>query len=203
MFNSGILVKDLVEELKSEVDIALDIPNATYVTLLNSLQQLLYTEVIKEQKKTVLKSPFKSNMIDLSTIAETNENTPIFEDIHTVYADDTQLIKSTVTSGVIFPNTFYKDADKLAFNIKEEPKDIKIIYYVKPALIQVDADDEIDGSYVMIPIEFIEIAKSKLRGEVYKLANEYDIASNWLSDYNILIETFKVWLTEKLPIFGM
>ena len=57
MFDSGISVKDLVEELKTtEVDIALEIPNATYVSWLNSLQQLLYSEIIKEQKKKTIEA---------------------------------------------------------------------------------------------------------------------------------------------------
>ena len=56
MFDSGISVKDLIEELKTtEVDIALEIPNATYVSWLNSLQQLIYSEIIKEQKKKTLR----------------------------------------------------------------------------------------------------------------------------------------------------
>ena len=55
MFDSGISVKDLVDELKNtEVDIALDIPDKTYAEWLNALQQLLYSEIIKEQRKITL-----------------------------------------------------------------------------------------------------------------------------------------------------
>ena len=51
MFDSGIKPSDLIEELKGEIDIAIDIPNSTYVDILNSVEQLLYSEVIKEQKE--------------------------------------------------------------------------------------------------------------------------------------------------------
>ena len=196
MFNSGISVKDLIDELKDEVDIALEITNATYRTWLNSLQQLLYTEVIKEQKKTVLEPPFEDNKIDMSLISGNDENKPRFEDIHTVYADDIQLIKSTVSSGVIFPNTFYKDAEDLVFNATVN-NNLTVVYFDKPALIK-------DGTEnVMLPIEFIELAKSKLRGEAYKLANEDSIAAKWLNDYNVHLETFKAWIADKAPTFGM
>ena len=203
MFDSGISVKDLIEELNTEVDIALDIPNKTYVTWLNSLQQMLYTEIIQEQKKTAIKSPF-DNPISVSSIeVETIENKPRFEDIITIYADDTQLIKSTVASGVIFPDTFYKDNNNIGINSEKEPETLTIVYVDKPALVTVSGKDEINDANVMIPIEFIDLVKAKLRGEAYKLANEDNLAAKWLSDYNTLLETFKVWIVNKTANFGM
>lgn len=203
MFDSGISVKNLIDELKNtEVDIALEIPNITYVTWLNALQQILYTEIIKEQKKRVFKPPFNIEE-GISLEAENNENKPSFEDIHAVYADDTQLIKSTVTSGVIFPNTYYKNNEKLYFNTKEQPTELTVVYYVKPKLVKTDEEDEIGEGNVMIPIEFIDLVKAKLRGEAYKLANEDNIAAKWLNDYNNLLETFKVWIASKSSTFGM
>ena len=204
MFDSGISVKNLIEELKNtEVDIALEIPNATYIQWLNSLQQLLYTEIIKEQKKTIFKSPFDSP-ISISTIdTESNENKPMFEDIIAVYANGKQLIKSTLASGVIFQNTFYKNNNNLGVNLKKQADEITMVYIVKPALVTVTEADEIIDANVMIPVEFIDLVKAKLRGEAYKLANEDSIAAKWLSDYNILLETFKAWIAEKAPNFGM
>lgn len=51
MFDSGIKPSELIDELKNEIDIAIDIPVSTYVNLLNSVEQLLYSEVIKEQRE--------------------------------------------------------------------------------------------------------------------------------------------------------
>ena len=204
MFDSGISVKDLVEELKTEVDIALDIPDSTYVQWLNSLQQVLYTEIIKEQKKTTL-HPTAQGGVGLNSITiENNENRPRFEDILTIYADDTQLIKSTLTSGVIFPDTFYKDNNDIVYNTKNVPNELTIVYVVKPALVTTTSHGNIsEGINVMVPIEFIDLVKAKLRGEAYKLANEGELAAMWLNDYNILLETFKAWISEKAPNFGM
>lgn len=211
MFDSGISVKDLIDELKNtEVDIALEIPNKTYVEWLNSLQQLLYTEIIKEQRKTVLKPPFTSPLSILSIEIGNNENRPYFEDIYAIYADDTELIKSSVTSGVIFPNTFYKDNNNIGYNTKTVPTEITIVYIVKPALVTMTTHGNIKDVYddgnpinVMIPVEFIDLVKAKLRGEAYKLANEDVIAGKWLNDYNTLLETFKAWITEKSSNFGI
>ena len=210
MFDSGISVKKLIDGLQSEVDIALEIPDETYIEWLNSLQQLLYTEVIKEQKKTTLQGTMQ-NPISLSLIMkESNENTPIFEDIHAVYADGVQLIQSTLTSGVIFPNTYYKNNNKIGYRTKTPPQEMIIIHIVKPALVTVtshgntkDADDNGNPINVMVPIEFIDLVKSKLRGEAYKLANEDALAAKWLNDYNTHLETFRAWIAEKESNFGI
>lgn len=203
MFDSGISVKNLIEELNTEVDIALDIPNATYVTWLNSLQQLLYTEVIKEQKKTTIVGVMP-NPVDLSSICdESIENRPRFEDIHAIFADGVQLIKSTVTSGAVFPNNFYKENNNIGYNIKPAPSSMTIVYFTKPKLVKVDDNDNIIDANIMVPIEFIDLVKAKLRGEAYKLANEDGIAAKWLNDYNMLLETFKAWISEKSSNFGI
>ena len=204
MFDSGISVKNLVSELINEVDIALQIPNATYVSWLNSLQHILYTEVIKEQKRAVLLGTITPNPFAPTAIKVGNdESTPRFEDIYAVYADGKQLMKSTPTSGVIFPDTFYKDNNHVGYNTKKMPAELTVVYIIKPALVTVTEDDEINDANVMIPIEFIDLVKSKLRGEAYKLANEGELASMWLNDYNVLLETFKSWIANKSPNFGM
>ena len=204
MYDSGISVKNLIEELKNtEIDIALEIPDATYVSWLNSLQQLLYTEVIKEQKKIVLRAdlglPIRLSLINV----DNNENRPRFEDIYAIYADDTQLIKSTVTSGAIFPNTYYKENDDIGYRTKFEPTNMTIVYIVKPSLVTMTATGKVNDANVMIPVEFIDLVKAKLRGEAYKLANEDGLAAKWLNDYNVLLETFKAWIADKSATFGI
>ena len=204
MFDSGISVKEIIEELNEEVDIALPIPNKTYVTWLNSLQRLLYTEIIKEQNKIEEYCNNSNITINLSGLkVRSGEDVIRFEDIHAIYVGDTQLIKSTVASGMIFPNSFYKFYDQLAINIDKTPVRISIVYISKPALVTVTDTDEINDANVMLPVEFIDLVKAKLRGEAYKLANEDDVAAKWLNDYNTLLETFKVWITDKSPNLGI
>ena len=123
-----------------------------------------------------------------------------FEDVHAVFADNTQLIKSTLTSGVIFPNAYFKDGNRFNVNLTESPSEITVMYYAKPELKTVD---DFANKNVMVPIEFIELVKSKLRGEAYKLVNEGELAAVWLNDYNILLETFKAWVSQKQSTFGM
>ena len=208
MFYSGISAKSLIEELKNtEIDIALDIPDSTYVAWLNSLQQLLYTEVIKEQKKVILDTAIYQNPIRLSALEADGENTPRFEDIHAIYANFdkkiVQLKKSTLTSGTIFYDTYYKENDNLGYKTREEPKSLTVIYIVKPALVTTTTHVNVNDVNIMVPVEFIDLVKAKLRGEAYKLANEDNLAAKWLNDYNVLLDTFRAWIADKAPNFGI
>ncbi len=202
MFDSGISAKDLIENIKSEVDVALPIPNASYVTWLNSLEQMLYSSIIKEQGRITVENP--SSAVALSSLTIPSEEAEIrFEDIYTAYADTVQLIRTNDASGTVFPNCYYKDKGNMAISTENTPKKLDIIYYRKPALKTVDANDEVQNGNVMIPIEFIELVSSKLRAEAYMLENEYTPAANWTSNYNVLIENFKQYLANSAAQFAM
>ena len=200
MFDSGIKAAALIEQIENEADIAIPIAKESFVSWLNALEQLLYTELIQEQGKIELDG-VNGSVIGIDTLNVPNgENAVRFEDIHTIYADQTQLIESTAASGVIFPDTFYKVGVDIGLNLKKQPERVTIIYFVKPEL---KTTDNISTKNVMIPVEFIDLAKAKLRGEAYKVANEMELSAMWLNDYNVLLETFKAWLSGKQPEFGM
>ena len=200
MFDSGIKASDLIAQIKQEADIAIPIPDSSYILWLNALEQLLYTELIQEQGKIELDS-VTGSCIDVDTIHVPNgENAVRFEDIHAIYADESQLIKSTVASGVIFSDTYYKIGNNIGLNLKKDPQKVKIVYFVKPVL---KTESNASTENVMVPLEFMDLVKAKLRGEAYKVANEDSIAAKWMNDYNILLETFKSWLSGKQPEFGI
>ena len=199
MFDSGIKASALIEQIENEADIAIPIAKESYVSWLNALEQLLYTELIQEQGKIELDG-VKGSVIGIDTLKPNGENAVRFEDIHAIYADHTQLTLSTVASGVIFLDTYYKIGVDIGLNLKNQPEKVKIIYFVKPEL---KTTDNISTKNVMIPVEFIDLAKAKLRGEAYKVANEGELAAMWINDYNVLLETFKAWLSGKQPEFGM
>ena len=295
MFDSGITARQLIDELKGEVDVAIEIPDSSYVSWLNSLEQLLYSEIIKEQKERIVTNPSeilnefgvdsKKSVFELKahsslsystkytstkvvnvytepTVTEgkivmanlygsqygvdikgTNANTPIelitassvlpafnatnevinwefvndgdsdvtlyiieetisnadkprFEDIYAIYDGKIQLIKTSLTSGDIFPYTYYKNGNDVGISASGNGE-YRVIYNVRP---KVKTNTE---SNVMLPIEFIDLAKAKLRGEAYKLANEDALAGKWINDYNVLLENFKAWVDDKTPAFGI
>ena len=80
---------------------------------------------------------------------------------------------------------------------------VRVIYFVRPALKTVNSSDVVGSGNVMLPVEFIDLAKSKLRADAYKIANEDNLAAKWMNDYNVLLETFKEWMDRKRPHFGV
>ena len=124
MFDSGMKASALIEQIEDEADIAVPIAKENYILWLNALEQLLYTELIREQGQIEIDS-IDGHVISIGDLdVPDGENAMRFEDIHTIYADKTQLIKSTVASGVIFYNSYYKIGNDIGVNLKKEPEKI-------------------------------------------------------------------------------
>ncbi len=207
MFDSGISAAQLIEELKSEIDVAIPIPNSSYVRWLNSLEQLLYSEFIQEQN--VIAYDYETGSDRTYYLEDGGRLVDMigFEcerpkacDVFSVYCGDKQLVQTTYEKYHIFPDCYCIYRDKLILVNTEEPYDVKIYFHSRPKLKTAGNFNDLN---VMLPIEFIEIAAAKLRGEAYKLANEDVLAAKWLNDYNILLENFKVWLKSREVNLGI
>ena len=76
MFDSGIKASALIEQIENEADIAIPIAKESYVSWLNALEQLLYTELIQEQGKIELDGVNGSviGIIDNNTSHTLNNN---------------------------------------------------------------------------------------------------------------------------------
>lgn len=215
MFYSGITVRELINSIKDEADIAPVVNDDNYIHWINALEQMLYSEIIKEQNESVIVAELGT--IKISDIEQNGtDEAPIrFEDIHAMYAhsDDTidsknvQLKKSTPATGDYLPNCYFKLENNICFSqgfydkeLYPNGRAVRIIYFSRPKL-KTKNTMEIDE--IMLPAEFVELMKAKIRGEAYKLANEDALAAKWLNDYNVLLENFKIWISSKSPSFGI
>ncbi len=202
MFNSGKMAAELISEIESEADIALPIPKATWVLWLNELEYLLYSEIIRQQRRAEFFSPVGELKLEEIEV-DKGQAVPLPDDVYQVYADKRQLIQSTVNSGVIFPDTWYIDGNVIRYNTEFEPNCITLIYFERPELKKVDENGEISADTVRVPYGFLDMVKSRLRGEAYKLVNEDLQAAKWINDYNIHLENFKVYISNRQPAFGV
>ena len=208
MFDSGISAEDFIENLKSEVDIAVPISNASYVMWLNTVEQLLYTEYIKELTSYSVEVkdyfPFPGFLTMSKIFIGEGEESPRFEDVYAVYADGVQLSKTTFASGeTVFPHTYYKKDNGIGISGYDDINVLTVIYSIKPKLKTTDKNGNITGGNVMIPPEFLTLVSAYIRGEAYKIANEDAIAAKWINDYNVLLETFKMWIDKRKSNFGL
>ena len=213
MFDSGVKAGELIAEINTEADIAIPVPDGKYLEWLSALEQLLYSEFIQEQRWAHVEpeeifgvggevDKEERIQIPFNKITPKAGESPVrYEDIYTIYAGETQLIQSTPTSGIIFPDTWYKlNENTIGLNMGKVPSLVDVVYFVRPKI-----KEETDGKNqpVYVPYEFLELVRSKLRGEAYKLANEDNLAAKWINDYNVNLQSFQGWIARRKSNFGM
>lgn len=207
MFDSGISVESFIKDIKSEADIAPDITDTKYISWINALEQVLYSDIIREQRKVdidkadieVLNSEGECiNKVPIET--DENEADVRFEDIISVFKGETQLIKTSLLSGGIFDDCWFNNGSALWVNttFKNEDKKITVFYHVRPAE-KSSANEEV----INLPAEFMDLMYSYVRAEAYKYANEDALSAKWQAEYNARLEIFKAWVDARRPSFGM
>lgn len=224
MFDSGIKICDLINEIKSDVSVALPVSDTAFFGWINSLQQMLYGALIRFQKKVSVLIPGEAietsddyllgskYSVSLKSLEVNNDEAPVsFKDIVHIYCGDRQLIRTSLISSDAFGNCYWRSLEPekhsvtsecIGFRISDvgEADCLKVIYHVRPSLVKTENKDDYT---LKLPVEFSDIAKSYLRYQTYMISNEFDIAANWLQTYNSMLETFKEWLGINYPSFGL
>lgn len=216
MFDSGITAKSIIDEIQSEADIEIPIDDKFFIDVLNSVEQLLYSDIIREQRSRNVNMYIgiagenhcvnikdEIAFTDFSENKKPDEDEMRFSDIVAVYNSGQQLIKTTVQGAVYngFQDCYYDASGKLGLSIRDACE-VDVIYNARPALKTLTADNKVGDGNVMLPVEFIGLVKAKLRGEAYKLANEDNLAAKWLNDYNAQLNDFTAWCQARKPQFG-
>lgn len=207
MLYSGVKFDTVVNELNGEVNIALPISNEMFCTHINALEQLIYTDFVKEQKAVELITNGSSSIPMTDITPASDEQTPVFEDIMKVYGgifdSRTEYTKGSAVSGKVFYSKplYWKEGISLRFNTVRGmiPDTIEVIYYVRPKLKTPDNMTILD---VMLPIEFMPMVYAYLRCEMYKLAVNVTSSAQWANEYNAWLETFTQWIAERNNYFG-
>lgn len=199
MYDSGITAASLIAIVKAEADISVVVTDASYYRWLNEVEQMLYTEIIKELKVATISTP--SSPVAMTEIAPAaSESQAIVEDVIKIYADGNELSKASVISSVSlsgYARLWYKSGNTIGYSLpgSATADALTVIYYIRPK-IKTGAEN------INLPVEFIELVACRLRGEAYKLANDDGMAAKWLNDYNGYVEQFKAWMKAKNIIYG-
>lgn len=202
MYKSGITAAELIESLKEEADISIAVPNSAWVRAINAVEQFLYTEVLKEH--IAVRVDYDDVADDTIVIGEipvpSGAAVPEFDDIIRVFADENEVERTGAVGFYEFPEKqmYCSGYDgTIRLNLSEYPAEIVLIVRLRPSLKGENSADE-----VALPPEFIDLAASRMRGEIYKIANEDGLAAKWLADYNSLLESFKIWAEKRNMRFG-
>jgi len=196
MYDSGKTIASLIAEINSEADIAIDMPDTTYLRIINAFQQLIYSEFIEDYRSATITS---SGNIALSGITVgTGEAAVKYDDIIKVYAGDNELTKSGVITSISIPDKdiYYGSGTSVIIVSMSAYETVKVVYRARPAISAAVTDN------VYVPYEWLELLAAKVRGEIYKIANEDNLAAKWLADYNTQLESFKAWAAKKNIRYG-
>ena len=202
MYDSGIKCSDFINSIIGETDISVEVSNASWYRWLSAVEQFVYTEIVNECKSfSVNYGDLTDNKIPLSDISVATQYAAVcYDDVTEVYADDAQLEKSGVKGIKDFADKdlYYTDYNgNIIISTSDVPETITVIYRLKPLI-----KSESSTANVYLPIEFVDMAAARLRGEAYKIANEDGLAGKWLADYNTQLESFKVWAEKRNMRYG-
>lgn len=207
MYDSEVTTADLIAEIKDEIDIASIVPDTAFLRWLNTVEQTVYTELIREMRLVHIAVDYYDGddtpSFSLSDIMTGDgEAEIIFDDIVKTYVDGIELDRVSLISGTVFDNIgmYYQNGDRIMVKTLVPASEVSVIYVVRPVKKAME-NGELPDETVKLPAEWLEIAASRLRGEAYKLANDDNLAAKWLNDYNLYLEQFKVWL-KKNKVYG-
>lgn len=198
MYNAGITAADLIRAVKGEADISIAVPEDLWVREINTVEQFLYTELLKEYVSADIDY---AEIVPLSQVPVPMDADPLlFDDIIKVFVDGVEIERAGVIGTYEFPekNLYYTDyAGNICLSLSEYAEIITIVYRLRPKLKSVGST-----APVAVPPEFVDMVAAKMRGEAYKIANEDGLAAKWLADYNAQLESFKVWAATRNARYG-
>lgn len=192
MFDSGITVKALFEQINGEADIAPDVSADVLLQSYNGLIKALYRDIIKNEKMQEYESISESGVVLLDGNAE---------DVYRVYTEDFfELEKVNLTFALVTSRMCWYVSGADTITLKNFDGEF---CYVVTYEIPEDADSvEFEGN-VPVPLDFVDMVKAKIRGDMYNISNDDDLSSKWYGVYNTRLDDFRMWIAEtKAEVLG-
>ena len=200
MFYSDISAGVLVQDIENELNIAPHFPASTFAGIINSVEQLLYSEIIREIKGVDCSSIVSADgIIDLSQI-------PVGDgEDHVKCSDVTRILLS---NGSVFTDLIRLDADEAKINgykyfytlhspdkisVNNDYINYTVFYVIRPKPKTVTGNFFIPDR-IYLPDEFIPLLSARIRGELCKLIGDDNQAAKWLNDYNTYLDDFTLFI---------
>ncbi len=192
MFNSGVKVAELIRQINDEVDIAIDVDLSAMLQSYNGLIAGLYRDIIKKE----CGRPYKINKKGSAENKFADWTTGEFssECVYRVYTEDHfEAEKVNPTYALVTDRVCWYPSGEKEITLKNFPgESCIVIYYAMPAVVTSAESTDV----VPVPIDFIDMVKAKIRGDMYNISNDDDLAAKWYGIYNSRIEDFKAWCAE-------
>lgn len=192
MFSCNVMARTIIDETMTELGTYEELSRATCRTLLNETLGRLYTDVVREEAEVAC-SP-ADGAISFSALILPSDNAGLrAEDILRI-RKGTQFIhylppqRFTLVQSA--DGNFYTvQGGKLLFTPTFTGHGMHLTYLRRPRPFT-EGDE---GRMLPIPDEYVSMIRAKLRGEMFKLANEDALAAKWLGEYNAVLPAFAAY----------
>ena len=204
MYHSGFFASDIIETVRSETNDNSSVSEVYFCNWINGVEQLLYSDVIKEQRFCEISFKDRIEFGELP-IEAACEDVPRFDDIKHIYgitADGKKVefeyaTAESVFRGVQRDNSYYFNGHTIHISAKGYDKLI-VLWVARPCPKRV-MGGKILGS-IMLPPEFIEMVYCKLRTEKYRLTNDDALCAKWAEEYNYHLLNFKNFIEARRSV---
>lgn len=203
MFDSNYPAQKVIDEVKNEVNIGADISTEQYMSWINMVEQLLYSDIIKEQRVT--ETAYSPVLYILDMPHESTDDVPRPQDIRHVYLKkaDGKVMElehsdyTTVLSHISETNAYVIDGGKIhVYSMLAEDEDsLLVVRYARPYPKFIISDNVVGN--ISLPVEYVEMVRCRLRGERYRLLNEDALCAKWINEYNAHLEDFKNYISAR------
>ena len=196
MFDSGIKVVDLINQIRDEADIAIYVKDDVILQSYNGIVIGIYRDIIKHECLEML--PVADGKVEVGCPSES---------VYRVFTEDFfEAEKVNPTYALITDRVCWFPSKENAIIVKNFPSEgCAVVYHEIPEAVlnlkKLDEDGKVTNedvdTVVPVPIDFIDMVKAKIRGDMYNISNDDDFAAKWYGVYNTRIEDFKLFVAEK------
>ena len=201
MFSSKLSLNTLVNQIQNELAISPKVPLETVISIINNVEQLIYSEIIKEERKSEL-MPDNHGLCRLTDIeVGSGEDTPRVSDITQIFSSDRrEFIKQTESQSFIMNKrpsyVAHAPHELYIYDTDNTNGPITVFYIARPAP-KVLEGASIFPDVIYLPDEFTSLIASRIRGELLKIVGDDTQATKWLNDYNTYLDDFSNFISKR------
>lgn len=199
MFDSGYPAEKLIEEVEKETNLAFPVTRESYASWLNLCEQGLYSDIIREEKAEEVPFAQGIDVRELSCDGFVDMARP--DDIRSVFLtldgkteEVEKLSLENYLRGFGTGFVYACEGNRFVFRRSDERTDgtLTFIRTIRPIPKRV-IGDAVTGT-IMLPEEYLELMRCRLRGEKYRLMNEDVMCGKWISEYNYHLQMFTAFI---------
>ncbi|MBQ8350747.1 MAG: hypothetical protein IJY20_01725 [Clostridia bacterium] len=196
MFTSHMRIGAFLDSLITDMGLYNDRDRGFYRDRMNETLTFLYTAVIRERAEG--KATPLGGLIACADIP-TPDGTAAVQpsDILAVYCGSHQLRylpPENLHAADGMSCCFYTvTEDGILLSHANTVQPLRVIFTIRPPQYGADGED----ACLPMPEEFVPLVAAKIRGDVYRAANEDELSAKWLAVYNSLLSDFYDYLAAR------